>query len=117
MWQGVDRREFPRADYPCKIEVFQKGQKSSFSTHTENIGVGGVCVVLEKELEKFSPVGLSLYLEDGQEAVECDARVVWVVRRENLFDVGIEFLDIKTKDVLRIERIVQECLKIQGSSP
>jgi c-di-GMP-binding flagellar brake protein YcgR len=116
MWQGVNRREFPRADYPCKIVVFQKGKKDSFTTHTENIGAGGVCVILEKQLEKFSPVELSLYLEDGQEPIECDARVVWVVKRERLFDLGVEFLDIKGKDVLRIERIVQECLKTQGSS-
>lgn len=116
MWQGIDRRRFPRADYPCKIVVFKKGKTEKFSTHTENIGVGGVCVILERGLDKFLPVELILYLENGHPPIECDGRVVWVVKRQAEFDTGIEFVNIKEKDALRIERIVQECLKANPTS-
>lgn len=116
MWQGVDSRRFPRADYPCKITVIKKGISEQFSTRTENIGKGGVCVVLGKELEKFSPVALTIYLEDSYPPLECDGRVVWVVRRKEVFDIGIEFLRIHAKDLERIERIVRECLKSRGNS-
>lgn len=116
MWQGVDRRRFPRVNYSCKISVLKKGHKEQFATHTENIGEGGVCVILERELDKFCPVELVLYLENGDPPIECDARVVWVVKRQQKFDIGIEFLNLKPKDDLRIERIIQACLKANPNS-
>jgi hypothetical protein len=71
---------------------------------------------MKKELDKFVTVELVLYLEDGRPPIECDARVVWVVKRKNEFDTGIEFLNLKQKDAERIERIIQECLKNQETS-
>ncbi|MDD5236590.1 MAG: PilZ domain-containing protein, partial [Candidatus Omnitrophica bacterium] len=74
-------------------------------------------VVLDKELDKFSEAELKIYFEDGQPALECLGRVVWVVKRESLdptkpveFDTGLEFVSLKDSDKLRIERIVQQCL-------
>jgi hypothetical protein len=111
MFEGADKRRFPRAHYPCKIIVLKGAQSERFSTCTENIGGGGVCVALKKGLDKFCPVGIILYLEDGLPPLECDGRVVWVVRREGDFDTGIQFIHINPQDVTRIERIVQLCLK------
>ena len=82
MWQGMDRRRFPRAHYRCKIIVVHRRHKEKLSTFTENIGLGGVCVVLSKELDKFSEAELLIYLEDGQMPLDCVGRIVWVVRRE-----------------------------------
>ena len=73
-------------------------------------------MILKKGLDKFCPVELTLYLRDGRLPVTCDGRVVWAVKREREFDLGIEFIDIKEKDAVRIERTVQECLKAQGNS-
>jgi len=118
MWEGMNRRRFPRANYRCKIVVVRKRHKDKFNTHTENIGLGGVCVILDKELDKFSEAEILLYLEDGQPALECSGRIVWVVKREPLdpgkpteFDTGIEFIVLKDSDKLRVERIIQQCLK------
>jgi c-di-GMP-binding flagellar brake protein YcgR len=111
MWRGMDRRGFPRVDFPCRVTVFVKGKEEKFSTHTENIGTGGICVAINKKLERFLPVDLVLYLEDNQPPIECEARIVWVVKRQNEFDTGIEFANIKEEDVSRLERIMSECLK------
>jgi len=111
MWQGLGRRRFPRADLPCRIIIFKKGEKNKFSTHTENIGAGGVCVVLNNNLDRFSLVDLVLYPGKNQIPIECEGRVVWVVKSKERFDTGIEFVNIKKQDAARIERIVQECLK------
>ena len=119
MWQGVNRRRFPRANYPCKIIVVEKGKK--FSTRTENIGLGGVCVILDEELDRFSEVELILFLEDKQPPVYCDARIVWTVKGSTPtskgalpVDTGIEFVNLKEKDKLRIEKVVQQCLQKQS---
>ena len=116
MWQGVDNRQFPRADYPCKVVVIKGPSSEQFSTHTENIGKGGVCVALEKGLEKFCPAALTIYLKDGHPPLECDGRVVWVVKRKEVFDTGIEILNIQGRDLERIERIVRECLRVRENS-
>ena len=123
MWQGVDRRRFPRANYPCKILVIKKGQTKKISTHTENIGLGGVCVILNEELDRFSEAELILFLNNGQSPICCDARIVWTVRRLTPIlkgvpleiDTGVEFVNLKEEDRLRIEKVVQECLQKQNS--
>jgi c-di-GMP-binding flagellar brake protein YcgR len=116
MWQGVDKRRFPRAEYPCEVTVIKKGQKEEFSTQTENIGMGGICVILKKALVRFYLVELVLYLKDGQPPIKCDGRIVWVVKSKEQFDTGIEFINIKERDVARIQEVIEECLKANPSS-
>jgi hypothetical protein len=113
IWQGIDKRRFPRAEYPCKVIVLRSDLRETFSTHTENIGTGGICVILGKELPRFCPVEVLLYLKDKGGPVECNGRVVWMVQEGGSFDVGIEFIDIKETDRLRIGKVVQECLRGQ----
>jgi len=116
MWQGIDHRRFPRADFPCKITIFKKGEQEKFSTHTENIGQGGVCVALKEGLDRFSMVDVVLYLENGQPPIKCEGRIVWSVKRKDIFDTGIEFMNIRKQDSERIERIVKECLAKEQTS-
>jgi hypothetical protein len=98
--------------------VRKKGSPRAFSTHTENIGAGGICVILEKDLGLFSPVELEIDLKDDLPEVECDGTIVWVVRRAeyekrkpNHYDTGIEFIDLKDTDKTRINAIVDRILK------
>jgi len=110
IWQGMDKRRFPRIDYPCKVVVLRSDMKKTFAVNTENIGVGGICVLLDKRLPKFCPVEVLLYLKDNVGPLECNGRVVWVVTNEKSFDTGIEFIDIREIDRLRVEKIVEKCL-------
>ena len=110
MWNGINRRKFPRANYPCKITIQKKDSFDSISAQTENIGIGGICTMLPKDLGIFSPVELKVDLLDGQKTVECDGCIVWIIQRKDnqeiLFDTGIEFSNLKTEDRSRIEDIV-----------
>jgi c-di-GMP-binding flagellar brake protein YcgR len=117
MWQGVNRRRFPRAEYPCKIIITKGRSEEKLATKTENIGVGGVCVVLGRELPRFEEVGIILYLDDAEKPVHCRGRVVWVVRKSEIgFDTGVEFADLSDRNRLRIERLIEICQKGQNSS-
>jgi hypothetical protein len=111
IWEGINRRKFPRANYPCKVIILSSRLKETFSTHTENIGIGGICVVISRALPKFLPVRIILYLKDGEGPLECSGRIVWSIKTEVDFDTGIEFLDIRETDITRIEKIIQECLR------
>lgn len=121
MWRGIDKRRFPRVNYKCNV-IIQKGNRTavSISTFTENIGVGGVCVVLEEPLEIFSEVEMELFFSDGISPIKCKGSIVWVVKRSALdktkavYDTGVEFLDISDIDKAKIETIINDALSKEG---
>ncbi len=111
MWNGIDRRRFPRADYPCLIRLKKKNSPEVFSTHTENIGIGGICVSLEKDIGRFSEVTVELDLLDGKGLIVSDGITVWIIKSSIKYDTGIEFKDLKDEDRARINIIIERCLK------
>ena len=102
-WAGLDQRAFPRISAQCDISIRDR-IGGAIKAKTQNLGVGGVCVILTCELEKLSRVHLRIILEDSSQTVECDGRVVWMVRSKEpssgkvSFDIGIEFLNLNPKD-------------------
>lgn len=112
MWQGMNQRRFPRAEYQCVVSLRQEGKEAAFSSVTENIGLGGICVLLEKGLDIFSPVSLSITLKDGKLPIQIQGTVVWVVRRRGLtgskFDTGVEFIDLSAVDKARLEAVIDK---------
>ena len=118
-WDGLDRRRFPRVYYPCLVTVRRSEEEHDvFLTHTENIGIGGICVTLKKEVKLFSPVDLEIDLLDTEEHVRCEGKVVWSVRRKSeektkplFYDIGIEFDKLDDGDQQRLDIIVQRLIK------
>ena len=118
-WDGLNRRKFPRVIYPCLVVVHTNhDQKDSILAHTENIGNGGICVILKKEIKMFAPVEVELDLLDMAEHIRCSGKVVWVIRRKESepakprhYDVGIEFLNLSEKDKQRIEQVISRLSK------
>ena len=113
MWQGIDQRRFPRVQYKCVVNLRQPGGASAASVVTENIGMGGVCVLLEKGLDIFSPVELDLVLDDGKGPLHVKGTIVWVVRRREFrkgpcFDTGVEFAELTAEDKARIEAVLDK---------
>ena len=121
MWEGANRRRFPRANYPCLIIIRRNSmQPQALLTHTENLGLGGVCVILKKDLGLFTPVEIELDLMDTQPHIKCNGKIVWVVKRKDteekkplFFDIGIEFANLKEKDRERVSAIVDHLVHIQ----
>jgi len=118
MWNGINKRKFPRANYKCLITIRKRLNSKTLSTHTENIGAGGICVVVSEDLGLFQGVDLELYIDDGKPQIKCGGTVVWVVKRTDpkrksvyQYDTGIEFIDIRPEDGERISGIVEEILK------
>lgn len=118
-WDGLNRRKFPRVLYPCLVVIrAAQDQHDAILAHTENVGTGGVCVIMRREVKMFSPVDVELDLLDMGEHVRCQGKVVWSIRRKSeeptnpmAYDVGIEFVNISEKDCKRIEQVVQRLAK------
>jgi len=123
MWDGIDRRRFPRAHYKCLIHIKKSEKSRPFATHTENLGSGGICVVVEENLGLFQGVSLELDIEDTTGTrVACTGTVVWVIKKremgeksKEMYDTGIEFIDIKENDRKRISAIVGTIIKKSAS--
>lgn len=112
-WGGIEKRRFVRANFPCIIIIYTPKQHS-ISTHTENIGAGGVRVIIEEKLEINDVVGLEIFLYKEKQPIECKGKVVWVVEKESLYrknlifcDIGIEFYSIKEGDKGIIKNLIE----------
>ena len=126
-WDGLDRRKFPRVKYPCLVVIRHgedESQKEVILTHTENLGVGGVCVVLKQNVKMFCPVYIELDLLDLGNHIKCNGKVVWNVRRKAedgskplFYDIGIEFVDLDKRENSRLEDIVVKCVKAGSEVP
>ena len=113
-WEGLNRRKFPRAKFPCLIKVSHENSPTeTILTHTENISVGGVCVIIKKHMEMFAPVLIEVDLMDGSDIIAGRGRVVWTVRRKAteqlkpaFYDTGIEFVNLDRQAASRINNTV-----------
>ena len=120
MWNGINRRKFPRASYKCLISIKKRLTAKVISTQTENIGAGGICVVIKDDLGLFQGVDLDLFLSEDSPPIKSGGTVVWVVKKTDprqkgsyRYDTGIEFIDIRPEDKERISEIVEEILTKQ----
>ena len=118
VWAGMDRRKFPRANYKCLVTLRKKDGVQTFTTQTENIGAGGICVILPERLDIFSNVDLVITLAEGRPPIKTNGSVVWTVKscdpkksKANCYDTGIEFADLSKEHNLLIEKIVSELVK------
>lgn len=118
MWNGINRRKFPRANYKCIITIKKRLTSKTISTNTENLGAGGICVLLKEDLGLFQGTDLEILLDDSNVPVKCGGTVVWVVKKGEpkqkssyFYDTGIEFIDIRPEDRDRITSVVDSILK------
>jgi c-di-GMP-binding flagellar brake protein YcgR len=112
MWDGFNKRKFPRLNIHCEINILSETQKGPIRTNTENLGIGGVCVILDKALERFSKCRVKLDLNDKE--VSCEAKVVWIVptretsSSKKRFDTGLEFIGLEPEHLTELRSYIQK---------
>lgn len=125
-WDGLERRKFPRAHYPCLIVIRHNNRREpeAILTHTENLGIGGVCVILKSSIKLFTNVELELDLLDTGNNIHCEGKIVWCVQRRTsektkpaFFDTGIEFSRVDPNNQKRIDDVVKRLVKIGQETP
>jgi Tfp pilus assembly protein PilZ len=121
IWEGINQRKFPRVSYKCLIRVSKDGREETIETYTENIGAGGICVILERDFGLFEDVSLEVFLEDGGNPIFCEGTIVWVVKRHPAtqaekvkYDTGVEFRDMADEDRVRISQLVESLLRTEA---
>jgi len=111
VWNGIEKRRFVRANFPCKIVIYTPA-RHTIVTHTENIGAGGLRVIIDEKLDISSLVDLEIRLNN--EPIKSKGRVVWVIKttdssssQPTRYDTGIEFYQIDEADREVINNFVE----------
>ena len=121
-WDNKERRKFVRVNFPCEITT-QSASSRRISTYAKNISAGGLRVFLTEKLKISSIVEINIY-QIAKEPINCKGSIVWVFSRKDpdnegelMFDTGIEFSQIKDKDLEEIKKLVTSIIegKIKGS--
>ena len=117
-WAGINKRKAVRVSFECTVIVKKARSSLTFNSTTEDISMGGIRVILEKELLRNTPVELELSLPDDLPAAKCTGKITWSTRRDKYtnkkasqFDTGIEFSEVSEQDKLRMKRIIDELLE------
>jgi c-di-GMP-binding flagellar brake protein YcgR len=110
IWDGMEKRRFVRANVPCKIIIYVP-QEHVIVTKTENIGAGGLRVLIPERLQPSSVSSLEFFLDKA--AITCRGRVVWIIENtlysageKRAYDTGFEFCDISPRDVSIVSSFV-----------
>ena len=118
-WDGRNRRKFPRVIFPCLIKI--RRSNDVLLTHTENLSIGGVRVILKDGVELNVIVEIEIDLMDTGDHFCCKGKVVWSQKRKNtdllkpnFFDIGVQFFDVPEADQKRLDKIVGHHVK-QGN--
>lgn len=110
MWDGFNKRKFPRLNLRCELILRNQSPAGQIlRVETQNVGAGGVCILLDKPLERFSILSLRLELDSNLPWIECRGKIVWsvpsreAVTKKESFDTGIEFLNLQPaqQDLIR----------------
>lgn len=120
VWDGKERRRFPRAIYVCRVIVNSLGRK--IESKTENIGKGGIKILLTEELVHSSIVGLELEIEKDN-PIKCEGTIMWVrevkgrvLNGASIFNTGIMFTAISKENRERIKVLIDELLAKEENS-
>jgi hypothetical protein len=117
LWDGFNKRKFPRRHLTCEVAIQPVGKQKALTASTEDVGMGGVSVMLLEPLERFDRCKISLELKDGEPPVQCTGRSVWVIPSQDRksskkkFDTGFEFLDLDECSRKRLRAFITPTLK------
>ena len=117
LWDGFNKRKFPRLHLTCEVAIQPLGKNKAYNASTEDVGMGGVSVMLPEPLERFQRCKISLELKDGEPPVLCTGRSVWVIPSQDRrsakknFDTGLEFLDMDEFSRKRLQAFISPLTK------
>lgn len=90
--KNSERRRHERTDLVTQVRytIVMSASETGF---IQNISEGGLCILVDKQLDKGMMLRLDFDLPgEKQEHIEALARIVWQRPKEDKFLIGLEFL-------------------------
>ena len=117
-----ERRQFVRLDAHVGVKYWVLASEQPETTHTKDIGGGGVRLVVERALKQHTPLSVELMLPGRSKPVSFIGEVVWCESPSSAsghpphFEVGVQFLKIDPRgQQMLIQYVAQE--KKPSTSP
>ncbi len=110
-----NRRKYPRANYPCQLTIWLvDGQNQTMLANTSNIGLGGLCVYLNDDLEVNTRVEIQLTFVNTTTPFKCRGVVVHCKQENEKFHkIGIQFEPLSELKYAFLEGKVAELLELE----
>jgi c-di-GMP-binding flagellar brake protein YcgR len=112
---GQEKRRFPRLSLNTEVNytVLSHEEAELFTTGSRNISSGGICIIAFEKLNTGDILDLKFSLPGLKKFVVGKGRVVWIndcnvegSKTDNVYEVGIEFVNIKEQDKNKIQEFV-----------
>jgi len=109
-----ERRKFFRLRASVNVSYTKrKATEEEKSTSSKDISRGGICLIVNEELQESDLLDLKISLPRYTKPIYAAGRVVWIkeitvgdVSRGKKFYSGIEFIKIDERDAKEIEKFV-----------
>ena len=110
-----ERREFVRCDLSIAVKYkLTSGPDIEKGCLSADISCAGMKMIIPEKLERASKLQLSFHLPDEKREISTRGTVAWIKGAgDNLFEAGIEFLEIKEEDKIIISRFVKRNLGLE----
>ncbi|KPK96658.1 MAG: hypothetical protein AMJ95_12940 [Omnitrophica WOR_2 bacterium SM23_72] len=114
---AIEKRKFPRVNINCKISTAYGDRLLVLESHTENLGEGGIRVILAQRLSVTTAVDLDLFLPGDETPIRCKGEVVWANEMKpqgvnpRLYDTGIKFIEISEQNKNTIRQLVHSLVE------
>lgn len=110
----IERRKYPRCNVMLVActEIADNASRQSY--FTKNLGAGGACLVINQPLDKETKVLLEINIQDAEPIISAKGKVVWSQKitpdkeKDQRYEVGIEFTEIKPEERQRIHNYVED---------
>ena len=110
-----NRRKFPRANYPCQLTMWlDNGSNETILANTSNIGVGGMAVHLNEDIDLGTKVDVQLSFTNPTTPFKCRGVVMRCHREsEKFYNIGIQFEPLSELKLAFIEGKVSELIDLE----
>lgn len=111
-----EKRQFPRVTVVCKVTVLYGGRTVMLNAHTENLGVGGMRIILGEFLIANAELEIELFLPDKEKMFKCKGRIAWSKEmtpkgiNPRFFDTGIEFTKMEEPDRIILQGTINSLM-------
>ncbi len=102
-----ERRLFRRSKIICNITVTPVLKIVAFNARLENMGEGGIRIVLKERLDIATQLDIEISPLDEKKSIRCKGEVIWVNKKsidesDLSFDTGIKFVNISEEGRAKI---------------
>ena len=104
MYVGAEVRRYKRIKYKTKVRILSSKFKNEI-VHSEDISLGGTCVISRASFHTDDKIKISLYLIKKRKTIFATARASWIKpleplagETEKFFKIGLEFMALSRED-------------------